>query len=446
MGTRSDSERGPDMAGKDEEETTGGIALSRRSVFAGLGLLALAPFLATLKPGYAYADNVGRDFDIRSTKTGQWINNFNRTIYGVPFDLSFMLVSKSENPDHSWTVGLKFYKTVSKPYAEDGKERVWYNRHTYILADGHQIADFGPGYAQEVADFSSITHYSQTPGYVTVREGSRVHIKSKDRLYSSNYLDVGPSYYDFYLSVPIANFRVRFFTGYDPQQLLKTQTVQRGGNATAPADPSRPGYRFLGWDRGYTNIQRDTDVYGRWQPLAKVRYWADGELRYTQENQVPGTPVNVPAEAVSRCRRPGCTPGWTGWFSDSGCSRRWGGGNVPAGTLDLYSYNEATVSFQTTSDSATVDGRFVTAPGGPAIGYPLVPQPRTVRYGRSIGLSLPAPCFRDDGDSCYVTYRPQGYFPQSSGGTPGLSISPQRDTVLYIRWVETIAEGVETTL
>ena len=433
------------MAGKDEEEKTGGIALSRRSVFAGLGLLAMSPIFAMLRPERAYAGTLGQTFNVRDVAKGQWIVNFDQTMGGVPFDMRFILDYSTQNADGSWTVGMRFYKKISKPWYQDGKDRVWFNAQVLVYADGTKITEIGPGYAQECPDWGSIYHESPQAA-VRVPENGYVHITSKNKRYSDNYVSVGTSYFDFWLYAPVRNFRVRFFTGYDPQQLLKTQTVQRGGNATAPADPSRPGYRFLGWDRGYTNIQRDTDVYGRWQPLGKVRYWADGELRYTQENQVPGTPVNVPAEAVSRCRRPGWTPGWTGWFSDSGCSRRWGGGNVPAGTLDLYSYNEATVSFQTTSDSATVDGRFVTAPGGPAIGYPLVPQPRTVRYGRSIGLSLPAPCFRDDGGSCYVTYRPQGYFPQSSGGTPGLSISPQRDTVLYIRWVETIAEGVETTL
>lgn len=433
------------MAGRDEMEKTGGIAFSRRSVFAGLGLLALSPIFAALGPGRAYAGTLGQTFNVRDVPKGQWIVNFDQTMGGVPFDMRFILDYSTQNTDGSWTVGMRFYKKVSKPYSGGGAGRVWFNAQVLVYADGNKIAEIGPGYSQECPDWGSIYHESPQVA-VRVPENGRVHITSKNRRYSDGIVSVGASYFDFWFYAPVKSFRVRFFAGYEPQRLLKAQTVQRGGDAAAPADPARTGHRFIGWDRPYTNIQQDTDVYARWQPLARVRYWADGELKYTQENQVPGNPVEVPAEAVSRCRRPNCTPGWAGWFSDPGCTRRWEGGDVPAGTLDLYSYNEATVTFQATSDSATVDGRFVTAPGGPAIGYPLVPQPQTVRCGRSIGLSLPAPCLRDDGGSRYVTYRPQGYYPQPSGGTPGLSIAPLRDTTLYIRWVETAAEGVETTL
>ena len=36
--------------------------------------------------------------------------------------------------------------------------------------------------------------------------------------------------------------------------MLKTDTVNHGSNATAPANPSRTGYTFDGWDKGFTNI------------------------------------------------------------------------------------------------------------------------------------------------------------------------------------------------
>ena len=240
--------------------------------------------------------------------------------------------------------------------------------------------------------------------------------------------------------------RVRFLTGYGNDDVIKTQMVEWGGDATAPPDPRRKGWRFTGWDRGYTNVKSDIDVRARWAPDGRIRYHADGELRYTQSGLTPGTAVQTPTAAIDACRRAACTPGWTGWFSDSACTVPWNGGNVPAGTLDLYSYNELTVSFAPTTDCAPTTGTFVTAPDGPGIDYPLIPSPRTVRYGRGLSLSLPNGCLRDDGDSIYVTYRPQGYFPSASGGTPSLSLNPKQDTTVFIRWVETIAEGVETTL
>lgn len=420
-------------------------AISRRAVFAGLGLAVLAPFAAQVMPDVAWADTIGHTFDLSNTETGKWIVNFDRTMSGVPFDMRFMLESKSANADGSWNVRLKFYKQISKPFTGGGASRVWFNAHVYVYADGGYLTELGPGYSQECPNWGSIRHDSPSAN-LRVPEGKSIHITSKNKRYSDNYVSVGTSYFDFWLYAPVKNFRVRFFTGYEPQKLLKTETVRRGGDATAPANPSRAGHMFTGWDRSYKNIQRDTDVYAQWKPLAKVRYWADGELKYTQENQVPGSRVNVPQEAIDRCTRQGCTPGWRGWFSDSGCTKAWSGGDVPAGTLDLYSYNELTVSFAPTTDCAPTTGIFVTAPGGTRIDYPLIPSPRTVRYGRGLSLSLPNGCLRDDGDSIYVTYRPQGYFPSASGGTPSLSLNPKQDTTIFIRWVETVAEGVETTL
>lgn len=433
------------MKHEPEAATDKRPAISRRAVFAGLGLAVLAPFAAQVMPDVAWADTIGHTFDLSNTATGEWIVNFDRTMSGVPFDMRFMLGSKSANADGSWNVRLKFYKKVSKPFTGSGMNRVWFNAHVYLYADGGYLTELGPGYSQECPDLGSIRHDSPSAN-LRVPEGKSVHITSMNRSYGNGITSVGTSYFDFWLYAPVKNFRVRFFTGYEPQKLLKTETVRRGGDATAPANPSRAGYMFTGWDRSYKNIQRDTDVYAQWKPLAKVRYWADGELKYTQENQVPGSRVNVPQEAIDRCTRQGCTPGWRGWFSDSGCTKAWNGGNVPTGTLDLYSYNELTVSFAPTTDCAPTTGTFVTAPGGPRIDYPLIPSPRTVRYGRGLSLSLPNGCLRDDGDSIYVTYRPQGYFPSASGGTPSLSLNPKQDTTIFIRWVETVAEGVETTL
>ena len=59
-------------------------------------------------------------------------------------------------------------------------------------------------------------------------------------------------------------YTVRFYD-FSGGSLLKTQQVQQGGNATAPANPTRTGYTFTGWDKSFTNVQSDLVVYGLWQ-------------------------------------------------------------------------------------------------------------------------------------------------------------------------------------
>ena len=49
------------------------------------------------------------------------------------------------------------------------------------------------------------------------------------------------------------------FVGMDGQ-LIKSQTVAGGANATAPTPPTVKGYEFVGWSGAYTNITTDTTV------------------------------------------------------------------------------------------------------------------------------------------------------------------------------------------
>ena len=53
-------------------------------------------------------------------------------------------------------------------------------------------------------------------------------------------------------------FTVRFLDWDDA--VLKTQQVAKGEDAVAPANPTREGWIFTGWDKEFTNIQADTDV------------------------------------------------------------------------------------------------------------------------------------------------------------------------------------------
>ena len=90
--------------------------------------------------------------------------------------------------------------------------------------------------------------------------------------------------------------------------VLKTQEVQYGGNAEAPADPTRTGYTFTGWDKAFTNITADLVVTAQYEIntyTVTFKDW-DGTVLKTQEVQYGGD-----AEAPADPTRVGYT--FTGW-------------------------------------------------------------------------------------------------------------------------------------
>ena len=90
--------------------------------------------------------------------------------------------------------------------------------------------------------------------------------------------------------------------------VLKTQEVQHGGDAEAPADPTRTGYTFTGWDKEFTNIRADLVVTAQYEIntyTVTFKDW-DGTVLKTQEVQYGGD-----AEAPADPTRTGYT--FTGW-------------------------------------------------------------------------------------------------------------------------------------
>ena len=90
--------------------------------------------------------------------------------------------------------------------------------------------------------------------------------------------------------------------------VLKIQEVQHGGDAEAPADPTRTGYTFTGWDKAFTNITADLVVTAQYEIntyTVTFKDW-DGTVLKTQEVQYGGD-----AEAPADPTRVGYT--FTGW-------------------------------------------------------------------------------------------------------------------------------------
>ena len=52
--------------------------------------------------------------------------------------------------------------------------------------------------------------------------------------------------------------------------VLKTETVKKGNNATPPSNPSREGYNFIGWQGSYTNIIANTDITAQYVKIYNI--------------------------------------------------------------------------------------------------------------------------------------------------------------------------------
>lgn len=48
--------------------------------------------------------------------------------------------------------------------------------------------------------------------------------------------------------------------------MLKTETVMEGGAATAPPDPVRIGYNFIGWDNDFSCVVADMTIHAQYEP------------------------------------------------------------------------------------------------------------------------------------------------------------------------------------
>ncbi len=89
--------------------------------------------------------------------------------------------------------------------------------------------------------------------------------------------------------IPAApQYTVRFY-GKDGSQLIETQSVEEGQNATPPTAPEVSGFHFVGWDKAYTTIKADIDItalYGEDTKTWTVTYknWDGADLGTEQVN------------------------------------------------------------------------------------------------------------------------------------------------------------------
>lgn len=57
--------------------------------------------------------------------------------------------------------------------------------------------------------------------------------------------------------------------------VLKTESVEEGKAATAPEDPQREGYTFVGWDRDFSSVHKDTVITAEYLRITDTAFKVD---------------------------------------------------------------------------------------------------------------------------------------------------------------------------
>ena len=102
------------------------------------------------------------------------------------------------------------------------------------------------------------------------------------------------------------------FVDWDGSEISSSQ-VERGGSATAPADPTREGYTFTGWNGDYSNVTSNVTVTAQYRenPKAYTVTFVDWDGSEISASQVEhGGSATAPADPT----REGYT--FTGWSGD----------------------------------------------------------------------------------------------------------------------------------
>lgn len=89
-------------------------------------------------------------------------------------------------------------------------------------------------------------------------------------------------------------YNVRF---YDGERLLKHQKVKEGEDAVPPIVRAKDGYKFAGWDKDYTNITAETNIYTKCEPIEyTIEYWDFDENVLISAADNPDNPVKYTIE------------------------------------------------------------------------------------------------------------------------------------------------------
>ncbi len=157
--------------------------------------------------------------------------------------------------------------------------------------------------------------YSITPsnGYkiASVKVDGQNQPASGDPVTSYTFSDISSNHAIAALFTPLT-YTVTFLD-FD-SSVLKEQTVDHGGSATAPV-AAREGHTFLNWDKSYENVTANISVTAKYKiNQYTISFNSQGGSGITPQTGDWGSQINAPSQPQKQAYI------FDGWFKDSGCS------------------------------------------------------------------------------------------------------------------------------
>ena len=189
-----------------------------------------------------------------------------------------------------WTDVAKVYDGSQSTSGSVSTSRLNYSSRTLVLNFDTSVIPSGATINSATLTIRSQGGKNTITAYVDINQDSNNRvISSKQSTSAANYTGDVTSYMSNLTSVEVTAYNTNWsgntFVLYElwidvdyteptyytvtfkdwNGQILKTQTVTEGASATAPSNPTRDGYTFVGWDKGFTNITSNLEVIAQYE-------------------------------------------------------------------------------------------------------------------------------------------------------------------------------------